>query len=157
VAWETEKTWVVGEELPFTTSQVNRAGERIRKAVGAGKLPTADDLALLDIYRSWHSPVLNTLQFQLSQALGALGDDLPVGTTSVGRPLKTRQAIIAKLVREKSRLSKMQTSLEHASLSLVLTTSSAFSTSHSITSLVHGRRSRTRARTATRSGTARST
>jgi putative GTP pyrophosphokinase len=63
---------------------------------------------LLDIYRSWHSPVLNTLQFQLSQALGALGDDLPVGTTSVGRPLKTRQAIIAKLVREKSRLSKMQ-------------------------------------------------
>jgi hypothetical protein len=106
--WDAEYVWVTGEEFPYTRSQINRAGERIRHASARGEAPSPDDVQLLNVFRAWHSPILNALQFRLGSMMAALGGALPPGTSIAGRPLKTRQAIISKLVRERSRLSRMQ-------------------------------------------------
>jgi hypothetical protein len=108
MAWESDYVWVTGDEFPFTKSQVNRAGERIRHAAERREDPSEDDLHLLNVFRAWHSPVLNGLQLRLGSMIAGLNPALPPGTSIAGRPLKTRQAIIAKLVRERSRLSRIQ-------------------------------------------------
>jgi ppGpp synthetase/RelA/SpoT-type nucleotidyltranferase len=63
---------------------------------------------VLDLYRSWHSPILTRLQSRLGGVLHDLEDAVSPATSLVGRPLKTRSAIVAKLVREKSRLARIQ-------------------------------------------------
>lgn len=92
-----------------TTKQVNKAGDRIRKAAERREAPREDDLALLDEFRAWHYPTLRHVQDRLSRLLHrklGLGPEALFPVTA--RPLKTRQAIVAKLVREKTRLATMQ-------------------------------------------------
>ena len=78
---------------PITIKQLNNLGERLRKGQ-----PTAQDLQDIDAFRRSFGPAyehvigtLRTLRFRPS-----------------GRGAKTTESIIAKLKREKTRLSKMQ-------------------------------------------------
>ena len=98
----------MGDEFPYSNKQVNRAGDRIRRARARGEVAADADLALLKEYRALHFPVLRQVQERLSRLLHKkLG--LPEGAFPVtARPLKTEAAIIDKLVREKTRLSTMQ-------------------------------------------------
>jgi hypothetical protein len=77
----------------LTISQLNKIGERLRK-----NLETEQDLRSLDQFR---------VSFQL--AYDQVFSELTrLGLNPGGRPQKTTQSIIAKLNREKTRLSKMQ-------------------------------------------------
>ena len=106
--WESEHTWVPGDEPP-TPSQVKRAGDRIRRAAERGEQPPAEDLYLLDVFRSWHGAIHDGLQLRLASAVRRELASLPSNDVVItGRPLKTREAIIAKLVRERSRLNRIQ-------------------------------------------------
>src|SRR5579862_1419176 len=106
--WEVGHVWLVGDKPP-TPSQVKRAGDRIRRAVERGEAPTAADLRLLDVYRAWHSPIHYQLQLRVGSAIADAGESFDMaGVTVVGRPLKTPEAIIAKLVRERGRLNRIQ-------------------------------------------------
>lgn len=100
--------WVTGDEPP-TPSQLKKAGDRIRRAVEGGGAPSNKDLQLLDVLRSWHGAIHKELQFRLGSAISRESASLPSKDVVItGRPLKTPQAIIAKLVREKSRLNRIQ-------------------------------------------------
>ena len=108
MAWESDYTWVTGDEPP-TPSQVKKAGDRIRRAVEGGGEPSSEDLHLLDVLRSWHGAIHNELQLRLGSAISRERASLPsTDVVITGRPLKTREAIIAKLVRERSRLNRIQ-------------------------------------------------
>lgn len=95
-------------DRPFTTSGINKVGERLRKATVAGIGFREDDLVALDRFRLWHQPTLERVQREVVETFheraGIDEDTLPI----TGRPLKTREAIIAKLVRSKTRLATMQ-------------------------------------------------
>jgi putative GTP pyrophosphokinase len=97
-----------GKPFPYTISQVNKAGERIRKATVRRDRPTAADLQLLDDYRAWHQPTLEECQRQLVALLHKRLELDPDMAFITGRPLKTVEAITAKLVRSKPRLATMQ-------------------------------------------------
>jgi ppGpp synthetase/RelA/SpoT-type nucleotidyltranferase len=89
-------------------SAIKRAGERIRRAVEDGTEPADDDLTLLDLYRSSHYSGLREIDERLRRFHHKeLGVD-PAVITIVARPLKTREAIIAKLVRDKTRLNRIR-------------------------------------------------
>jgi hypothetical protein len=106
MAWKTEHTWVVGETFPYSTKQVNKAGDRLRKAQTRGEGLPENDLVILDIFRSWHGPTLRAIQARLGEIKDERGD---VGAYSIGgRPQKTIGAILSKLVRERTRLWTMQ-------------------------------------------------
>jgi ppGpp synthetase/RelA/SpoT-type nucleotidyltranferase len=108
MTWNGEYRWASGDEPP-TASQAKKAGERIRRAVEKGEDPLAADLHLLDVFRAWHGQIHNALQLRLGAAIAQVSTTRPAqGITIAGRPLKTREAIIAKLVREKSRLNRIQ-------------------------------------------------
>lgn len=77
----------------FSTSQINRLGDRLRKDQHA-----ESDLELLDTFRSSFSDV----QESAIRTLRGLGLD------PTGRIAKTTPSIIAKLKRESLRLSKIQ-------------------------------------------------
>jgi hypothetical protein len=77
----------------LTKSQLNRIGERLRKNIA-----TEDDVRRLDEYRISFMPAFQ----KVFDALTAMG--LRPG----GRPQKTTPSIVAKLNREKTRLSTMQ-------------------------------------------------
>ncbi|MGZ9271729.1 MAG: hypothetical protein ACXW6T_21610 [Candidatus Binatia bacterium] len=77
----------------LTTSQLNKLGERLRKDPD-----NKDDLRALDAFRSSFASACE----QVSDELSKLRLD------PVSRPAKTTLSIIAKLNRERSRLSKMQ-------------------------------------------------
>jgi ppGpp synthetase/RelA/SpoT-type nucleotidyltranferase len=94
--------------FPYSTKQVNRAGDRIRKATELREEPRDLDLELLDEFRAWHYPTLRHVQDRLSRLLHKKLRFSPVTFPVTARPLKTRQAIIAKLVRERTRLATMQ-------------------------------------------------
>lgn len=90
------------DDPPVSKSRVNRVGARLRKAVLAGERLLPDDLETLDAFRRWHEA---TLELVHAEALDAFrGEALAI----TGRPLKTPQAIVAKLVRSRTRLSTMQ-------------------------------------------------
>jgi hypothetical protein len=59
------------EELPFSVKQINKAGERIRKARESGQGPSSPDLELLDTYRAWHQPALERVQRSLHSEMGS--------------------------------------------------------------------------------------
>jgi hypothetical protein len=42
--------------FPYTTKQINKAGDRIRKARAKGEPPRVEDLALLNEFRAAHFP-----------------------------------------------------------------------------------------------------
>ncbi len=87
---------------PVSKSRINRVGARLRKAAVAGEGLLDTDLDTLDVFRRWHRP---TLELVHAHVLDAFRDAaLPI----TGRPLKTQQAIVAKLVRSRTRLSTMQ-------------------------------------------------
>jgi Region found in RelA / SpoT proteins len=136
VTWEAERVWVTGEEFPFSPSQVKRAGTRIRRAAERGEPPSERDLELLDLYRSSHYPALRHVQDRLVRLLHKKGRLNPETSTITARPLKTREAIIAKLVREKGRLNRIQ---DIAGVRIVVTTPAdqevALQTVMSLTSL----------------------
>ena len=102
------KSGPAGNRLPYTTSQIKRAGERIRRAAERGEQPTAEDLQLLNDYRAWHQPTLERCQRELVTLFHKMLDFDPKDFFIAGRPLKTVEAITAKLVRSKTRLSRMQ-------------------------------------------------
>lgn len=77
----------------LTKSQLNRIGERLRKNTA-----TEDDVQRLDEYRISFMPAFQKVYDELTAM------DLRPG----GRPQKTTPSIVAKLNREKTRLSTMQ-------------------------------------------------
>jgi len=77
----------------LTISQLNKIGERLRK-----DRATDDDLRLLDTYISSFTEAFDEVFATLSRT----------GLNPGGRPHKTTASIIAKLNREKTRLSTMQ-------------------------------------------------
>jgi len=77
----------------LTISQLNRIGERLRK-----NLATEDDLRSLDEFRLSFQHAYDEVFAELSQ----------MGLNPGGRPQKTTLSIIAKLNRERTRLSRMQ-------------------------------------------------
>lgn len=96
------------DDPPVSKSLVNRVGTRLRKAAEAREGFSERDLELLDQYRLWHQPTLEQVHGEVVATFRDLAgiDEHAVPITS--RPLKTPQAIIAKLVRSKTRLSTMQ-------------------------------------------------
>ena len=77
----------------LTISQLNKLGERLRKDPN-----NKDDLRALDAFRSSFAAACEQVSDELSK----------LGLEPVSRPAKTTLSIIAKLNRERSRLSKMQ-------------------------------------------------
>lgn len=102
------KRWAKGEPFPHSTKKINRVGNRLRKAGGT---PDPQDLKILDEFRAWHYPTLRHCHDRIGRMLrqmfgrGAIREGYVAATA---RPLKTPEAIIAKLVREKTRLATMQ-------------------------------------------------
>jgi ppGpp synthetase/RelA/SpoT-type nucleotidyltranferase len=94
--------------LQYSKKQINKAGDRIRRAAARNEQPAAADLQLLNDYRAWHQPTLERCQRALVEVFhgeaGLDSEHLPI----TGRPLKTIEAITAKLVRSKTRLATMQ-------------------------------------------------
>jgi putative GTP pyrophosphokinase len=80
-------------EKLLTISQLNKIGERLRK-----NLATEDDLRLLDEFRLSFQVAYDEVFAELSR----------MGLNPGGRPQKTTLSIIAKLNRERTRLSRMQ-------------------------------------------------
>jgi ppGpp synthetase/RelA/SpoT-type nucleotidyltranferase len=108
LAWETERVWATGDAFPFSVSQVKKAGDRIRHAESRGDSALEDDLDLLDLYRSSHYPALRHVQDRLVRLFHRRYRLDPQTVPITARPLKTREAIIAKLVRERTRLNRIQ-------------------------------------------------
>ena len=79
-------------EIP-TISQLNKIGERLRKG-----RDTDDDRRQLDVFVSSFAPAFDQVFSDLEQ----------LGLNPAGRSHKTTDSIIAKLNRERTRLSKMQ-------------------------------------------------
>ena len=80
-------------EKSLTISQLNKIGERLRK-----NLATEDDLRSLEEFRLSFEVAYDEVFAELSQ----------LGLNPGGRPQKTTSSIIAKLNRERTRLSRMQ-------------------------------------------------
>jgi ppGpp synthetase/RelA/SpoT-type nucleotidyltranferase len=97
-----------GDERPFSTSAINRIGDRLRKAAAAGAGFREDDLDALDRFRLWHQPTLEQIQREVVETFHQRGGIDEEALPITGRPLKTQEAIIAKLVRSKTRLATMQ-------------------------------------------------
>jgi putative GTP pyrophosphokinase len=102
------RIWGKGDVFPHGAAKINRVGKRIRRAVEEGHRPADADLAFLDLYRSCHYPGLRELHERLARFLYREVALDPEYVTLTARPLKTPDAIIRKLVREKSRLSTVQ-------------------------------------------------
>jgi len=77
----------------LSTSQINKLGERLRKGQARD-----DDLRALDTFRRSFTSAYDRVFHELSKS----------GLTPGGRPAKSTPSIIAKLNRERGRLSKMQ-------------------------------------------------
>ena len=80
-------------EKGLSTSQLNKLGEQLRKGQ-----PSDDDLRALDTFRLSFAAACEQVFHELSQ----------LGLKPVSRPAKSTASIIAKLNRERSRLSKIQ-------------------------------------------------
>jgi GTP pyrophosphokinase len=78
----------------FSKTQINKLGDRLRHAD-----PTADDLRLLDSYRLSFADVATTVVAKLREQLGLVANE---------RAAKSTPSIVAKLRREKTRLTTMQ-------------------------------------------------
>src|SRR5205807_9586810 len=65
MAEELERAWVTGEVFPYSKSQVNRAGDRIRRAFAGGTVISEEDRKLLNLYRASHYPCLRHVQERL--------------------------------------------------------------------------------------------
>jgi Region found in RelA / SpoT proteins len=100
--------WKPGEPFPWTTSQVNRAGDRIRRAARDGASISDRDREILSDYRAWHYPALRHGQERLKRLFHKKIGIEPAIIDVGARPLKTEAAITAKLVREQTRLSRIQ-------------------------------------------------
>jgi ppGpp synthetase/RelA/SpoT-type nucleotidyltranferase len=105
---DSEHLWVPGEEFAFSSSQIKKAGDRIRRASARGDSLLDDDLALLDAFRASHYPALREVQERLVRLFHKRGRLDPQTVPITARPLKTQEAIIAKLVREKTRLNHVR-------------------------------------------------
>jgi putative GTP pyrophosphokinase len=77
----------------LSISQLNKLGERLRKGQ-----PSDDDLRALDAFRLSFAAACDQVAHELNK----------LGLKPVSRPAKSTASIIAKLNRERSRLSKMQ-------------------------------------------------
>jgi hypothetical protein len=103
-----ERLWLKSEDFPYTISQVKSAGDRIRHAAQANLFATEEDLALLDAFRLSHYPALRHLQDRLVRLFHKKVRLDPQSVPITARPLKTREAIVAKLVRDGARLNRIQ-------------------------------------------------
>ena len=78
----------------LSKSQADRLGQRLRKGS-----PTEEDLWLLDVFRRSFAPAYEEVKRVLADELGL---------ELSGRPQKTTDSIVAKLLREKTSLPRMQ-------------------------------------------------
>lgn len=108
MAWEPDRTWVQGEAFPYSQSQIRRVGDRLRLAFERGERFTDEDLSLLNLYRSWHQPTLERCQRNLVSLFHNVLELKPEQVYISGRPLKTVDAIVAKISRNRTRLNRMQ-------------------------------------------------
>jgi hypothetical protein len=79
------------DALRYTRKQINKAGDRIRRASTRGAEPQQTDLELLNEYRAWHQPTLEHCQRQL---VALFHEEIKVDPDVIaitGRPLKTVQ------------------------------------------------------------------
>lgn len=100
--------WGPTEPFSSSPSQLNAAGDRIRRTVEANEPLSDHDQQLLSDYRAWHYPALRQAHDRLKRLFHKRLQIDPTIIDVTARPLKTEAAIIAKLVREKTRLSRMQ-------------------------------------------------
>jgi Region found in RelA / SpoT proteins len=85
--------------VPLTNSQIDRLGDRLRRAAQAGgPIPEADKHLLLELRASF-LPAYQAVVVRIRDE---------VGVKPSGRPEKTPESIIAKLDREGTQLSRMQ-------------------------------------------------
>ena len=94
--------------LPYTEQEIRRCGDRIRKAAEREREPDPADLVLLNEYRASHQPALERCQERLVKLFHREFGMDPGAVYIGGRPLKTVEAIKAKLVRSRTRLNRMQ-------------------------------------------------
>lgn len=52
-------------ELAYSKGEIRRAGDRIRAATARREEPLESDLAMLNAFRAWHQPMLETCQTEL--------------------------------------------------------------------------------------------
>jgi Region found in RelA / SpoT proteins len=100
--------WKPGERFPWSKSQVNGAGDRLRRAAREREPISDRDREILSDYRAWHYPALRHGQDRLKRLFHKRIGLEPAIVDVGARPLKTEAAIVAKLVREQTRLSRMQ-------------------------------------------------
>jgi ppGpp synthetase/RelA/SpoT-type nucleotidyltranferase len=93
------------DEFPHSRNRVDTYGRKIRHAVRDGKDPPQECLDLVDEFRLWHVPTVEWIQSDLVEFLTA--DLVNERVTTVSR-LKTSPAIVQKLCRSTTALSRMQ-------------------------------------------------
>ena len=86
-------------QVPLTTSQIDRLGERLKAAAEAGAPASDDDRRLLQEVRAAFLPAYEEVVTRIREL---------VGVAPSGRPEKTPESIVAKLQREGTKLSRMQ-------------------------------------------------
>jgi ppGpp synthetase/RelA/SpoT-type nucleotidyltranferase len=95
------------EQLQHSRSAIDRAGKTIRHADRKGEGLPAASLELVDEFRIWHVPTVQWIQTDLTEYLletvGSPEDRFPIASR-----LKTVPAIVAKLCRSSTALSRMQ-------------------------------------------------
>lgn len=97
------------EPPPYSQSQLRAAGKRMRRSTAGGAGLSDVDRTILSTYRAWHYPALREAQERLERAFHkklAITNPLIVDVTA--RPLRTEDAIVAKLTRERTSLGRMQ-------------------------------------------------
>ena len=102
------RRWLALRDAPRSKAQINKAGDRIRRARGRSEHPAEEDLRLLDEFRAGHYPTLRQVHETLARLLHKRMELDPARFRVTARPLKTPEAIMAKLVRERTRLATMQ-------------------------------------------------
>lgn len=94
-------------ERPVSRNQLDQAGSRIRRAAKLGEPVTAGLLESIDRFRAWHLETVAGIQTRLTnlfhEAAGLPPERIPITSR-----LKTSEAIVAKLRRTPTSLTRMQ-------------------------------------------------
>lgn len=101
------RAWKPGEPFPHSHSRVDRAGAAIRRLGHEELVPSDADFFVAEDFRTLHVEPTRTIQGSLVQFFHQMAE-IPEDQLAIGSRLKTRDAIVAKLLRSTVRLSKMQ-------------------------------------------------
>lgn len=101
--------------MNYSTSQINKAGDRIRRSLRNGMGPSTEDIAVVEAFRARHIPGLLEIQAILEHTRVTLEktllegyEDLEEDFFQIAARPKTTPAIVQKLGRSTTRLSRMQ-------------------------------------------------